>query len=284
MAHGFRPCKLCRPLDGPGKPPPLVAKLLDLTDRTGRWSESRLRAAGVDPSTARRRFIDYCGMTFMKYQRARQVGSALREVGRGRAPKIAGAAAGFSSHRRFRQALSSLAEGGKIDPPIFAEWIPSPLGTLLALADDRGLVALRFFDPAEPSPAVVPGSHPVLKQTRQELGEYFVGKRRTFSMPIDLRGTDFQKRAWEYLKTIPWGQTRSYGEQARAIGNPAAVRAVGRANGVNLVAIIVPCHRVIGADGQLTGYGGGMERKRWLLEHESQVGTDLFSGKGEIHK
>ena len=109
----------------------------------------------------------------------------------------------------------------------------------------------------------------------RQLEEYFAGRRRGFDLPLDLRGTDFQKRCWQELLKIPHGETRSYAEIARAIGNPAAVRAVGLANGKNPIAIIVPCHRVIGSDGSLTGYGGGLDVKRQLLELEGALSGSL---------
>jgi methylated-DNA-[protein]-cysteine S-methyltransferase len=116
----------------------------------------------------------------------------------------------------------------------------------------------------------------VLAQTARQLAEYFAGKRRAFELPLAPRGSGFQERVWRALLKIKFGETRSYGEIARAIGRPSASRAVGAANGRNPIAIIVPCHRVIGANGQLTGYGGGLPIKQWLLEHERAQG-DLFA-------
>ena len=116
--------------------------------------------------------------------------------------------------------------------------------------------------------AFATGSHPHLERIRRELGEYFAGTRRTFETPLATPGSEFQRAVWAELRTIPFGTTRSYAAQARAIGRPAAVRAVARANGDNRIAIVIPCHRVIGSDGQLTGYGGGLWRKQRLLDHE----------------
>ena len=123
-------------------------------------------------------------------------------------------------------------------------------------------------------------SHPVLRQTVRELAEYFAGQRQRFELPLLLPQQPFSRLAWEALATIPYGQTRSYAQQAVAIGRPTAVRAVARANGANRIAIILPCHRVIGSDGKLVGFGGGLERKRWLLRHEESFGGGgLFSGR-----
>jgi len=118
-------------------------------------------------------------------------------------------------------------------------------------------------------------NHPILKETARQLGEYFAGERTTFDLPLDLIGSEFQRSVWKLLQEIPFGQTISYGEQSRRLGNTKAVRAVAGANGRNPISIIVPCHRVIGSDGSLTGFGGGLNCKRWLLEHESR-GARLF--------
>jgi methylated-DNA-[protein]-cysteine S-methyltransferase len=110
--------------------------------------------------------------------------------------------------------------------------------------------------------------HPILARAGEQLNEYFAGRRQSFDLPLAARGTGFQQSVWRALTDIPYGVTRSYREIAEAVGSPRAFRAVGAANGRNPIAVIVPCHRVIGADGSLTGFGGGLERKRWLLEHE----------------
>ena len=155
----------------------------------------------------------------------------------------------------------------------------TPLGPMLAVTSPQGLCLLEFVDQggvarelaqvetARGGP-VQAGDSAMLAQTAHELAEYFAGQRQRFGVPLDLVGTPFQLSAWQALLDIPYGQTHSYAEQARAIGRPSATRAVAAANGQNKVSIIVPCHRVIGADGSLTGYAGGLERKRALLERE----------------
>jgi methylated-DNA-[protein]-cysteine S-methyltransferase len=143
----------------------------------------------------------------------------------------------------------------------------SPIGTLEITGTEAGIVAIRFLD--EP-PAVLPEIHPALETGIQQLDEYFQGQRREFTLPLQLSGTDFQQRVWSALLNIPFGATRSYLEIAEALGDRNAVRAVGLANGQNPIAIVVPCHRVIGSDGSLVGYGGGLWRKQWLLEHEGR--------------
>lgn len=149
--------------------------------------------------------------------------------------------------------------------------VPSPVGPLLLTAGDRGLTGIGFADgsrPAAPPAGSTAGNHPHLDRAERELGEYFAGARRKFTVPLAPAGTDFQLEVWAALRTVPWGTTVSYADIAARIGRPAAFRAVGLANGRNPLPIVVPCHRVIGASGSLTGYGGGLERKRRLLELE----------------
>src|SRR5262245_41055183 len=148
----------------------------------------------------------------------------------------------------------------------------SPLGPLhLYASGARADELVGVWMRADPDPAAVPGTSAVLELAAAQLAEYFAGERREFALPITARGTGFQERVWRALLAIPFGETCSYGEIARAIGRPAASRAVGAANGRNPISIIIPCHRVIGASGELTGYGGGMANKRWLLDHERAV-------------
>jgi methylated-DNA-[protein]-cysteine S-methyltransferase len=148
----------------------------------------------------------------------------------------------------------------------------SPIGKLKLVASDKGLVAI-LWENDRPSRVrlgelVEDGGHPVLVETERQLGEYFAGRRREFSVALDMRGTRFQRDVWEALLAIPFGETRSYGQLARQLGNQRATRAVGAANGRNPVSIIVPCHRVIGSSGKLTGFAGGLDVKARLLNLE----------------
>lgn len=158
--------------------------------------------------------------------------------------------------------------------------VQSPVGTLLLTADETALSGIYF----EGEEAVVDetwqrrAEHPVLLAARGQLEEYFAGRRKRFDLALAPVGTDFQRRVWKALEVIPWGETQSYGALARKIGKPKAMRAVGAANGANPIPIVVPCHRVIGANGSLTGYGGGLWRKRKLLALEGH--TDLFDYSG----
>lgn len=151
--------------------------------------------------------------------------------------------------------------------------MPSPIGELTLSAVAGRLNGLLFEDnryPPDREGWRRDDSDPTLSGVRVQLEEYFAGTRLDFALPMSAKGTEFQQRVWAALLEIPFGETRSYGEQARAIGDYKAVRAVGLANGKNPIPVIVPCHRVIGADGSMTGFGGGIERKKWLLAHEAR--------------
>lgn len=158
--------------------------------------------------------------------------------------------------------------------------IDSPVGKLKLIASDKGLVAILWESDSPHrvrlGDLVADEQHPVLMESERQLGEYFAGKRKSFSIALDMRGTRFQKEVWEALLAIPFGETRSYGQLAKQLGNPRATRAVGDANGKNPLSIILPCHRVIGSSGKLTGFAGGLETKAHLLSLEGKDGK-LFS-------
>lgn len=149
----------------------------------------------------------------------------------------------------------------------------SPIGQLTLVAGERGLAAILWENDAPGrvrlGPLAETADHPVLLETERQLNEYFAGKRREFSLPFDVAGTAFQKEVWLALSTIPFGETRTYAEIAAQIGRPRAVRAVGAANGKNPLSLVVPCHRVIGSNGKLTGFAGGLKTKEWLLRFET---------------
>lgn len=152
---------------------------------------------------------------------------------------------------------------------------PSPVGELTLVASDAGLVAILWEDddPARVrlGARTTRSDHPILAAARAQLTDYFAGRLQTFTVPLDFRGTAFQRTIWAALLAIPFGETRSYGDIARAVGRPTASRAVGAANGRNPISIIAPCHRVVGANGALTGFAGGVETKRWLLDFERKA-------------
>lgn len=164
-------------------------------------------------------------------------------------------------------------------PSYHYKTVKSPVGQLKLVATDRGLAAILWENDNPKrvplNPMIENREHPVLRETERQLNEYFAGKRKTFSLKFDPAGTEFQKKVWEALYTIPFGETRSYGDIAQQINSPKAVRAVGAANGRNPISIVIPCHRVIGSNGKLTGFAGGLDTKAFLLELESGNGSLL---------
>ncbi|MGH8094506.1 MAG: bifunctional transcriptional activator/DNA repair enzyme AdaA [Chthoniobacterales bacterium] len=287
LLGGYRPCLRCRPMDPKQRAPELIERLRAEVEKApdGRLTDKELSALSIDPSTARRQFKRHYGMTFQAYHRARRMGLALREVRRGESVEDVRNGSGFESESGFREAFTRVfgepPTTAKARDCLFAERLTTPLGTMLAVADDEGLRLLEFGDRRalerelpilrqRLGKSVVPGEHAHLSATREQLANYFAGKNLEFAIPLAPVGTEFQLRAWEILRSIPVGETRSYSWMAERLGDPGARRAVGRANGMNLMAIIIPCHRVIRADGTLCGYGGGLWRKKWLLEHERE--------------
>jgi methylated-DNA-[protein]-cysteine S-methyltransferase len=158
---------------------------------------------------------------------------------------------------------------------LYYSLLPHPTGLLSLIATDQGLEQIRF-DASLPPGAIRCDEHSILRETSHQLMAYFAHDLREFDLPLVMKGTPFQVRVWQALQQIPYGETRSYGQQARVIGTPDAVRAVGAANGRNPIPIVVPCHRVIGSNGKLTGFGGGLPLKRWLLDLESHPRLPLL--------
>lgn len=283
LLAGYRPCLRCRPVDE-GAPPGIQALLERLEREPGRrLTDGDLRGLGLEPASVRRWFHRHHGMTFHAFQRARRLGAALHALGVGRPVEVAAWDHGWESVSGFdeavRRSTGRSAASSRAAAVVTVARLETPLGAMLAGATERGVCLLEFLDRRmlETQLARVrrvtrgvlaPGRTPLLDQLERELADYLGGSRRAFDVPLDLRGTPFQERVWSALRAIPYGETRSYAEQARAIGSPSATRAVARANGDNRCAIVVPCHRVIGADGALVGYGGGLWRKRALLQLE----------------
>lgn len=286
LLASFRPCKRCRPLSHPHHVTKLVGTLVEAVEAEPekRWREEDFRALSVDVSTARRQFKKRFGMTFVAYARARRMGLATKQIRRGESVIAAQLATGYESGSGFREAFSRTlgAAPSRHDQAVLkAAWLDTPLGPMLVVADDDALYLLEFVGRRglehelerlrlKTKSAIIPGRTQPNCQIEQELEGYFAGELREFKTPTAFLGSPFQKSVWETLKKIPYGETRSYAEIAVAVRRPSAVRAVAQANGANQLALIVPCHRVIGADGALCGYGGGITRKGWLLEHEGR--------------
>ena len=283
---GFRPCKRCRPLEFGSPRPDWLHSLLDSieADPSRRWHDADLRELGLHPDRIRRWFKKHHGMTFQAYSRARRLGKALGQLQLGADVIESAYDNGFESLSGFNEAIRrahGTSPTGLRDRTILVcTRIPTPLGPMIACADDTALCLLEYADRRQLETqlqrtqkrldaVLVPGGNQILEAVAEELVAYFAGKLNIFSVPLMLKGTPFQESVWESLCKIPYGKTVSYAYVAEQIGNPAAVRAVARANGDNRIAIIVPCHRVIGKDGSLTGYGGGLWRKRRLLNIES---------------
>jgi len=282
---GYRPCKRCAPMLPSGARPDWVDELFArLEEDPGkRWTDQDLAAIGLDPLRVRRWFMRQYSMTFHAYQRAVRLGSALGRIRHGADITDTAFDTGFESLSGFRDAFQKLfgAPPGRSrsQRPLVVNRIPTPLGPMLAGVADDALYLLEFCDrrmletqirrvQARLGAQPVPGEHPLISRVADELSQYFEGRLQEFSVPLATPGTEFQRRVWDGLRQIPYGQTASYAEQAARIGQPGAVRAVGRANGDNRIAIIIPCHRVIGSSGEMCGYGGGIWRKRFLLDLE----------------
>jgi AraC family transcriptional regulator of adaptative response/methylated-DNA-[protein]-cysteine methyltransferase len=285
LHDGYRPCRMCRPMDRVQPPPLVVGKLLRVVEANPaiRLTDKELIALGIDPSTARRRFRSYYGLTFQAYQRARRLGLALQEVRAGRPVIDVQLNGGYESSSGFREAFQRVfgkpPRGARADDCLLARRIDTPLGRMLALADGQGLRLLEFVDRRGLENeilrlrrrlhcAVVPGVNAALAAAEAQLRRYFAGEHLVFDLPLAPVGSAFQQQVWAALRRIAPGATRSYAQIAAEVGRTGAQRAVGRANGSNPLAIVIPCHRVIRSDGSLSGYGGGVWRKQRLLDHE----------------
>jgi AraC family transcriptional regulator of adaptative response/methylated-DNA-[protein]-cysteine methyltransferase len=289
---GFRACKRCRPEDADGRPPAFVAALVGELERDPalRLRDADLRARGLDPARVRRAFLRHYGLTFQAYARRRRLGEAFGRLQDGEDLDEVVLDHGFESYSGFREAYGRTfgqAPGRSRGADcVRLDWVESPIGPLALGATAQGVCLLEFGDRDSLEAqvarlrkrlggAVVPGDNAHLERLRAELEAYFEGRLRRFSVPLVMPGTPFQERVWRALSDIPYGETRSYEDVAVAVGSPAAVRAVGLANGRNPVAIVVPCHRVVRKGGQLGGYGGGLWRKQRLLELEGAQGVLL---------
>ena len=282
---GFRPCKRCQPMKAQGTTPEWIAGLLAEVERdpSGRYSDAFIRSKGVDPARARRYFHKNYGMTFQAYCRGRRLGKALEQIRLGVDLDDVALGYGYDSHSGFRDAFvrtfgNSPGRSRSADC-IVTSWIESPLGPLIAGATSDGICLLEFTERRMLDAqfatlrryfktAIVPGENQHIKLVKKELADYFSGSLKHFSVKLVYPGTSFQQGVWKELLKIPYGKTVSYEEISRRIGSPSAHRAVGHANGLNRIAIVIPCHRVVNKNGELGGYGGGLWRKQKLLSLE----------------
>lgn len=285
LLASYRPCQRCRPLSFPQQASDLVQKLVEAVEANPekRWKDKDFKEMSVDISTARRHFKKRFGMTFVAYARARRMGLAMKQIRSGETVIEAQLSAGYESGSGFRDAFSRIMGAAPTrleDQKILkAHWFDTPLGPMIAIADEEALYLLEFVDRRglereverlrkKTKRAIIPGCTRPIQSIEKELGRYFEGKLTEFKTPLCLLGSLFQNSVWEELQKIPFGETCSYSHIAKAIGKPAACRAVAQANGSNCIAIVIPCHRVINTNGELGGYGGGKKRKEWLINHE----------------
>ncbi len=285
LQHGYRPCKVCQPLLLKGSIPDWLQPLIrEVEKKPGiRLKDADIRARGIDPNRVRRWFKQHHGMTFQAYLRTLRLGQAFGRIRYGDKVTEAAFDSGYESlsgfTESFKNATGFSPNQSKARNIIKITRLLTPLGPMLAGATDQGICLLEFMGRrmletqlkrlnTSLDARCVPGDHPYFEALNRQIKEYFDGERQSFDLPLHLPGTPFQQAVWKALQKIPYGTTRSYQEQAEMLKQPNAVRAVARANGDNRIAIIIPCHRVIGKNGKLTGYGGGLWRKQYLLEHE----------------
>lgn len=285
MLKGYRACKVCNPLQSLNHTPASYREIMDaLAANPGiKFKDHDLKQRGIEPSQIRRWFLKNHGITFQAYQRMLRINSAFKKIQTGEKITHTAFDAGFESLSGFGESFKNIfgvsPKQGKQQNIIDLKRIETPLGTMLACATGEGVCLLEFTDrkmletelkaiAKRLNATIIQGNNPHFATLEAQLTEYFSGTRKTFSVPLHTPGSDFQNRVWAALQLIPYGQTRSYKEQAISIGSAESVRAVANANGMNRISILIPCHRVIGSDGQLTGYGGGLWRKRYLLDLE----------------
>ncbi|MEM6343921.1 MAG: methylated-DNA--[protein]-cysteine S-methyltransferase [Bacteroidota bacterium] len=285
LDEGFRPCKICKPTQNAYQAPEAVETAIQLVQQNpkSKITDETLRAQGISPEAVRRWFKEHYKMTFHAYQRMCRVNQAFQELEKGKTSTATAFDAGYGSLSGFaytyKKVMGQSPTRTQGKAPILIDRITTPLGPMFVCSTERGICLLEFVDLARLETEfaelqkslgvpILWGKNSHIDQAKQELKEYFAGERREFGLALDMPGTDFQRSIWQALSKIPYGETSTYGALARQISNPKAVRAVGAANGANRIAIVVPCHRIIGANGKLTGYAGGVERKNWLLEFE----------------
>ncbi|UWR23532.1 bifunctional transcriptional activator/DNA repair enzyme AdaA [Sulfitobacter sp. S190] len=285
VAAGFRPCLRCHPQGPAAQGDPVVVALLGAlqADPARRWQERDIAAMGHDPSTVRRSFKRHFGVTFLELARQRRLRAGAQVLPQGGRVIEAQLDAGYASGSAFRAAFAGwmgLPPGAFVrDALLRADWIDTPLGAMVAVSSAQALHLLEFTErralPAElrklradARGSIGFGRHAPTDRIEAELARFMAGEDAGFDTPLAPLGTPFEREVWRHLRAIRAGETRSYGDVAREMGRPTATRAVARANGANPIAIVIPCHRVVGADGALTGYGGGLWRKQALIDLE----------------
>ena len=288
LSYGFRPCKVCKPLEPLGETPSWISELLKEVASSGnyRLKDRDLRERGIEPARLRRWFKKHHDMTFQAYLRALRLNQAIGLIKNNQTVTDTAFDIGYESLSGFNEAFKKLTGSSpvnsKLQTQVTITRLLTPLGPMIAGASDKGICLLEFVDRKmletqlkqlvkRMNAIFSPGTHHLLDKLQIQLQEYFSAKRGEFDIALDVPGTPFQESVWKELINIPYGKTRSYQQQAECLNKPSAVRAVAKANGDNRIAIIIPCHRVIGKNGSLTGYGGGLWRKQRLLELEQSA-------------
>lgn len=291
LRDGFRPCKICCPTEQSQQAPESVVRAIDLvkTHPKEKISDEQLKGADISPDLVRRWFKKHYGITFHAFQRMYRINQAYQELQQGKTVTETAFDSGYESLSGFGYTYKNLlgkAPKGTTRGVILMSRLTTPLGSMFVAATEQGICLLEFTDRKMLETelrdlqkllhsTILVGENTHIRQLKRELEEYFEGKRQVFEGALHAPGTDFQKRVWEALLEVPYGKTSTYQRQATTIDNPKAVRAVARANGCNRIAIVLPCHRIIGSNGALTGYAGGLERKQWLLDFEKKTAGQL---------
>lgn len=292
LNNGYRPCKVCKPLENPDKTPAgIIGLLQELTnDPSVRIADRDLSARGLEPVAVRRWFTKHQGMTFQAFQRMLKLNSAFKKLQQGSTVMDSAYESGFASlsgfSEGFRNVFGNSPAGAKQQKIIDLKRIETPVGTMYAAAVPEGICLLEFGDRSSLESTIISiakqlnakvmiANNPHFELLERELTEYFNGQKQVFTVPLFPVGTEFQKKVWEVLRQIPYGETWTYSRQADFLGDVKKVRAVANANGFNRISIVIPCHRVIGSNGALTGYGGGVWRKQKLLELERNAKSNL---------
>ncbi len=287
LQNGFRPCKVCKPMEKIGETPTYIQDLMAELQQNPheRISDEQLKTKGVEPHTIRRWFKKNYGITFHSFQRMLRINYAFSNIKKGNSITGAAFESGYESLSGFNESYRALfgasASKTKNRNVINVLRFSSPIGSVIACATEKGVCFLGFVGQKNIekhfveiqnrfNAVILPGKNPHLTKARIELNEYFDGNRQNFTVSLDISGTDFKIQAWTALLDIPYGKTISYKEQAVILNNSKAVRAIASANGANKISIIIPCHRVIGTNGSLTGYAGGLHKKKWLLDFEKK--------------
>jgi O-6-methylguanine DNA methyltransferase len=290
LDSGYRPCKICKPTENANETPKQVETAISMVQKNPKEkiSDYQLKQNGISPDLVRRWFNKNYGMTFHSFQRMYRINNAFQELKEGKGATALAFDAGYESLSGFgytyKKVIGKSPRNSVEKTIILISRLTTPLGPMFVCATDNGICLLEFVDRKKLetefkdlqkllNAKIIAGENQHIKQAKKEIDEYFNGQRKTFDVTLQMVGTDFQKLVWDGLKEIQYGKTSTYQLQAARTNKPKTVRAVASANGFNRISIIVPCHRVIGKNGNMTGYGGGIERKRWLIEHERKYAS-----------